>query len=171
MNYKTIVTDVVLILICVLPFLIFAYNKKKKKSKLLGKIKQPATGYGLKISKYDIWDQSIIGLDESNSHVFFYRFKQGNETFKHIKIDEIRSCDKQESSRTIAIKNGSVKVIEKLALVFYPRLNHQATISLEFYDTEDSSQLGNELILIEQWQSTLSVLLNQKKQNEHRHAG
>lgn len=131
-----------------------------------------ASASGLKISKFDIWDQSIIGLDETNSHVFFYRNKQGNELLKEIKIDEIKSCNKCENSRVVSGKNGKVKVIDFLSLHFFAFSDRQETIILEFYDNEDSPQLGDELMLIEKWHSILSSVLELKQQHsKHRHAG
>ena len=70
MDSKTIIAAVVFILICVLLIRFMGRNKKKLDSQFLKSLFGLAEKNNCKISKYDRWNNSIIGIDEGALHIF-----------------------------------------------------------------------------------------------------
>ncbi len=152
MELGTTIVGIVIILICIIPFALMSINNKKKEKKLLRGLSAFAERNSFKISRYELWNNSTIGIDDTSLTIFYTRKSRDIETSQQINLAEIQKCRVINSSRTWSNKDGNFKVIDKLELVFSFQDKGKNEVVLEFYNAEyDSSTLTGELQLVEKW--------------------
>lgn len=99
----------------------------------------------------DYWSNSVIGMDDHNGKVFFYRQNGQVEVTRFIQLEEMQNCRVQHQSHHVG-KNGSQRtVIDRVELVFSPAGKGKSEIALEFFDAETDVQLDREVVLAEKW--------------------
>lgn len=170
MSLKIIIIDAALIVLCITPFVWLAMKRKNKKQGLLLKIIALADKGQHKITVNDYWDTTAIGLDKQAGVLFFYRKKNEQEHTDTIQLSDIQSCRKVETGHTVGSKGSSVRVLDKLELELVPQSKQKEIHLLEFYDSEVSSILGDELQMIEKWVDLVNQQIS-SLQNNKRKAG
>lgn len=146
-------------LFCIILFVIITRSKRKKEKQFFQPLNRLAEMDNCKISQYDIWNTSIIGIDNLSNHVFFIKNIFNNETSLSIKLSEILKCRLHEvgqtvniASRTVGIKGNVVKVIDKIELVFINRDKNKPDLVAEFYNKETGNpDLSGEFQMAEKW--------------------
>lgn len=152
MDLGTSIVGVIIILICIIPFALMSINRRKKERKLLQGLTEIAQRNNCKISRYELWNNSTIGIDDTTLMIFYTRKSKDIETSQQINLAEIQKCRIVNLSRTVSNKDGNFKVTEKLELAFSFQDKNRGEVVLEFYNTDyDSSTLTGELQLVEKW--------------------
>ncbi|MBP1673040.1 MAG: hypothetical protein H6Q25_855 [Bacteroidetes bacterium] len=155
MDSKTFIIGLIIILICIIPFFIFQFLKRKKTKQAVQLLKDLAFQHGCEITEYEMCGNYLIGADETESFLFFIKQYEGQNYKQFIDLKKVQICKKNESSR---IANNTT-IIEKLELVFIPKDKSEKEIRLEFYDNDIAFQLYGELQSIEKWYSIVNKLL------------
>lgn len=168
MDLGTTIVGIVIILICIIPFALMSINNKKKEKKLLQGLSALAERNSCKISRYELWNNSTIGIDDTSVTIFYTRKSKDNETSQQINLAEIQKCRVINSNRTVSNKEGNFKVVEKLELAFSFQDKTISEVVLEFYNADhDSLTLMGELQLVEKWckifNDKISEMTKQKK--------
>ena len=149
----------VFILICIILFVIINSNKKKKAKQYLLPLNELAENKNCTISRYDIWSDSVIGIDETQNIVFAIRKTKEKESSIEVNLAEIFRCRVAEVSRTSGPKEGSIKAFDRIDLVFSNKDKSKADVVVEFYNANtDRLTLSGELQLAEKW----CTLINNK---------
>lgn len=152
MDLGTLIIGIVFILICIIPFALMIINSRKKEKKQLNGLSDIAQKSKCKLSRYDFWHNSSIGIDDTAYMVFFTRKSKDIETSQQINLTEIKTCRVLNSTRTWSSNDGNNKVIDKLELAFSFHDNQKHEVALEFYNADyDSLTLSGELQLVEKW--------------------
>ena len=159
MDSGTILTGGIIIFFCMILFVLINRNKRKKEKRFLQPLNGLAEKHRCKISQYEIWNNSIIGIDHLTNQVFFIKRITDEETFQHIKLAEIQKCRVSEvgrtvalASRTVGISGMGVKVIDRVELVFVNHDKNKPDLIAEFYNKETGNlNLTGELQLAEKW--------------------
>jgi len=152
MDSSTTITMGIFILICIILFVIINGNKKKKAKQFLQTLNDFAEKENCKISTYDIWNNSVIGIDDATNRVFVIRKINDNETSQRINLAEIFRCRVVEVSRTSGPKEGNMKAFDRIDLVFSNKDKSKVDIVVEFYNANtDRLTLTGELQLAEKW--------------------
>jgi hypothetical protein len=134
--------------------IIVSINKSKtaKKIKFLNPLNDLAQRNGCQIRHYDIWAESVIGIDETRNFVFVVRKTPGSEAEIAINLANIFRCRVAEISRTSGPKEGNLKVFDRIDLVFMNKEKSKPDVLVEFYDSNiDRLTLAGELQLAEKW--------------------
>lgn len=147
------------ILFCIILFVIANRNKRKKEKQFLQPLNRLAEKDNCKISQYDIWNNSIIGIDNLTNHIFFIKNIFDDEISQSIKLSDILKCRINEvgqtvtlASRTVGIKGNVIKAFDKVELVFINRDKNKPDLIAEFYNKETGNlNLTGELQLAEKW--------------------
>jgi len=168
MDLGTTITGIVIILICIIPFALMSINSRKKEKKLLQGLTEIAERNNCKISRYELWNSSTIGIDDTSLIIFYTRKSKDIETSQQINLVEIQKCRLVNLSRTVSNKDGNFKVIDKLELAFSFQDKNRNELILEFYNADyDSLTLTGELQLAEKWckifNDKISEMIKQKK--------
>lgn len=153
----SLLTSGIILLFCITIYAISTSNKKKKENKFLTHISR-LSGINIgKITKYDIWDQSIIGMDESVPELYFIGNSSDDQTFQKVILADIQRCWLNETSRTVSIKGSSVKVVEKVELILGNKQKSKPDTVIEFYNQQSGKlDLTGELQLAQKWNQLIN---------------
>jgi len=166
MDFGTIFGLIILI-ICVLAVLLVNSNKKKKEKQFSQTLFDLAEKSNSKISEYDFWNNTLIGIDKDSHKLFFIRKTDGNVITNEIDLSEIQKSRIVNSARIVDNKVSSSSVTDKLELSFSYRNPKKNETLLEFYNNNtDSLTVYRELKLIEKWSGMVNesiVEINPKK--------
>ena len=152
MDIRTAITGIIIILICIIPFVIMRIKRRKREKQLLKEFFTAAERNNCKISQHESWNNSLIGIDETANVIFFTKKLKENDISLQINIDEIQKCRVINSNRTVSNANGNFKVVDKLELAFSFHDKIKGEIIIEFYNADyDSLIFSDELQLVEKW--------------------
>lgn len=158
MDLGTAIVGAVCVVVCILPFVLINYNRKKSERYILLALKNNANQHNSQISQHELHGHFAIGVDEKNKFVYFYHQNKGKVSEQFIDLSEMESCQSVNTSRTINNRDGDQKIIERLELCFTPRDKTRSVVNLEFFNANNAPQLNGELQLIENWANVISSL-------------
>lgn len=149
MDSTSLIIGILLLVICVLPFVWFSISNSKKRKKRIDNLIKKAKENNAYIQEKDDWNKSIIGLDKTNKMLFFSKNSEEFDKFIFINISEL------QQSRIERTENNH-KVLEKLELEL--TFASKPTIVLEFFNKEETRLIMNEYELIQKWQTLLNKI-------------
>jgi len=152
MSLGLIITGVVCLLLLVIIVASTSKSKKKKQVRFLDPLNRLAESADCKISNYDIWNDSVIGIDGVKNVVFAIRKTNGTEENITINLAEIFRCRVAEISRVTGPKEGNMKVFDRIDLVFVNKEKSKSDQVIVVYSSNtDRLTLAGELQLAEKW--------------------
>lgn len=155
MNFGTTVIGLISIGICIIPFLIVYIKRQKKEKQLIQKLKDLALQSNKVLKFTEIWNNNVIGLDESETYVFAIRNTKAGTNQYAINLNEVVKCQMLKNNRTL--KHYNEDIVDRIALAFVNKNKSVDDITIEFYNTDyDNFFLSGELQKMEKW----NVLLN-----------
>ncbi len=138
----------IVILICIIPFILISINNRKKDEKLRLKLFDFAQRSNFVVTRYDLWHHSSIGIDDQNEVIFFTRTVKEQAFLQQINLSEIQKCRVIITRKTASSSGG----IEKLELAFTYQNKQKQDVFVEFYNAAyDSLTLSGELQMVEKW--------------------
>lgn len=156
MDIQIIIIGSILVLICVIPFVLAGKREKNKNIKMFQSLVDLARQRQCQITEYEIIDEIVIGMDEPNLFLFFMKKTDQQWENQSIHLKEFKSCRVKNTSR--AVMNTSV--IEKLELELIPRDKTKKVVSLEFFNSDHSIQIVDELKAIEKWNERINGIIS-----------
>ena len=152
MDSSTILTSGIFILFCMILYVLVNRSKKKKEKQLLIPLRSLAETDNCEISHYDIWNDSVIGIDETKNIIFSIRKTKEKETSVVVYLADFFRCRVTEVSRTSGPKEGNIKAFDRIDLVFNNKDKNKSDINVEFYNANtDRLTLTGELQVAEKW--------------------
>lgn len=147
---------VILLAVCTLPFVVTTLGRKKKEKLLFKQLTELAERNGSKVSTFDIWSKTAIGMSEKEDKVFFIKQMESKRKEISISLNKIKLCQIISENRLINNQSGNYKVIDKLILYFSHVTSKESDVALEIYNADGNVQLGDELKMIEKWESIIN---------------
>jgi hypothetical protein len=161
MDIATILIGVMVLLICVVPFIIMRKNKKKKAIESKEVISQLAAKSNSNVDEYDRWNKTIIGIDHLNRKLFFIRKIKDKEIQHEIDLSGVQMARVINSHRGAI--DGNYIVIQKLQLGLISKDKDKPETLLEFYNADyDSLTIMEELQLAEKWAKIVKSNIEKK---------
>ena len=152
MESEITIIGLIIVLICILPFAWMSINRKRREKKFLRQLSEIAQRNNCNISRYDLWNNSAIGIDDVALSVIYVRKTKDQISAEHINLSEIQKCRIINSGRTVSNKGSHYNVVDKLDLGFTFRDQNKKEALLELYNTEhDNLTLNGELQIGEKW--------------------
>ena len=109
MDLETSIIGIIIVAICILPFIIIGFNNSKKRKKTLQHLSDTAKNNNCTIEKSEFWHLTAIGIDQSNKMLFFTRRTDDTAIYKTIDLSQIqkvkRGCPKSKDSLFFAVFN------------------------------------------------------------------
>lgn len=167
MNIDIVNWSISLSVILLLVAIIKIFNMKHEK-RILSGIQSFAREYNSKISIYDAWDRTLIGIDDKENYLlFFIRSASGTEVRQMIRLSEVKECRLIKTGRKEKYHEESVNITDRIELVFGFHNKQKQNVSLEFYNSEyDRLNLTGELQLAEKWRDLIMTILKNNQQWE-----
>lgn len=139
-------------LLFAVPIITFNLLGKRKKTKQLAKsFLMMANKSNHKVSQYEFWTNSAIGLDENSRKLLFLRRLENNENFQQIDLTEMKDC-RVVIDRYPCQNSKKEKVNVKVGLAFSSHEKNKPDLILETYNsTCDKHMLTKELDVTEKW--------------------
>ncbi|MBC5834029.1 hypothetical protein G6N05_03955 [Flavobacterium sp. F372] len=149
MDSTSLTIGIILLIVCVLPFILFSVNNSKKRKKRIQNLIKKAQENNATIQEKDDWNQSIIGIDKTNKMLFFSKKSEEFDKFISINISELLKC-------RIERTENKHNVLEKLELEL--TFASRPTIVLEFFNKDETRLILNEIEIIQKWQTLLNKI-------------
>lgn len=149
MDQSSATIGIILVIVCVLPFIFFSINNSKKRKKRIQNLVKKAKDNNATIQEKDDWNQSIIGIDKTNKMLFFSKKSEEFDKFISINISELLKC-------RIERTENKHNVLEKLELEL--TFASKPTVVLEFFNIDETRILLNEIEIIQKWQTLLNKI-------------
>lgn len=149
MDSTSLTIGIILLIVCVLPFILFSVNNSKKRKKRIQNLIKKAQENNATIQEKDDWNQSIIGIDKTNKMLFFSKKSEEFDKFISINISELLKC-------RIERTENKHNVLEKLELEL--TFASRPTIVLEFFNKNETRLILNEIEIIQKWQTLLNKI-------------
>jgi len=162
MSLLNILTILLLIAACILPFIIINMRRKKSEQKFLQVLLSHASESNNTISQYDLSNQQAIGIADISNTLFFLKRRNNHDVIKQIELAQIERCYINKTSRSSI--DGNYSATERLELRFTRADKNSSEEVFELYNLEhDSLSMAGQLELAEKWHSIVSSRLPSKK--------
>ena len=153
MDSETTIIGIILVLICIIPFVII--NKKKatkrrNKLKILTDSVQKMNGI---MYKNEFWNHYGIGLDKTNKMLYFSTQTDDENSYQVFNLKSIATC-------SVIKKEDNSKSITGLGLQLNFNDKNKPDAYLSFYERDQNVVLVNELDLIQRWSTTINEQLS-----------
>jgi len=152
---------VILLAVCIVPFIIMGRNSKKKEKQILQSLHDLARKFNYTLSQFDLWNNAAIGADEGMNMIFFTKKNKAMEANESILLDAVQRCRIINSSRGVSKQGGHTQVIDKLELAFTYHDKTKAETILNIFDVDgDSLTVTKELYMAEKWNRLVNEKIN-----------
>jgi len=153
----TILTAIFFLLLCTIPFILLNISHRKRVKQNLQLLKSVAGKYNLKVSTFNTWGNTSIGMDEAANVVFFTKKTADGDITQQVALTDAEKCRIANIKRTESDGDHHYSLTEKLELVFETRDRKKAETALPFFDIQfDGGMLTGELQLAEKWCSIIN---------------
>ena len=157
MESGTLIAFLIVVVGCILLVVLVNRKKKNKEKRFVQTLYDLAEKRNCKISEYDLWNNTLIGIDKGSHKLFFIRETEDNAIINEIDLFEIQKCKVINTSRIVNNKVSAQNVLDKLELSLTYRDSKKPETYLEFYNTNrDNLFMNGELSLIEKWSETVN---------------
>jgi hypothetical protein len=163
-NQGTIYVGLIIIILCVFPFVLIYRHKAKKRKKMLQSLNERAQQFHCKVSQHEFCGDFVMGTDAEKTHIFFFKQKSEKSVLQSVDLSETRSCQISKKRTNVSETNESHVIIERLELVFMPINKNKEETRFELFDQEANYQLSGELQFADHWAKQINKLLKEKKQ-------
>lgn len=154
MNTGTTIVGIILILICIIPFVIISRNKRSREKQLRNTLRKMAEEQGRKIVQQDLWSDSAIGIDQSGFQLYVIHDHESGLQRRFISLKDMQKCRLNQINR----RDG---ITEKIEMVLTPKEKNKPTEVVEFYNAlRDGSVLSGELELGARWNNMIHEILS-----------
>lgn len=161
MNTGNIILGVILVGICVLPFALVYFQKRKKQAIMLIALNEKAKERNRKIDKHEFGGDFVIGLDGDKACVYFHQLGKNSTTTQIVDLFKVRRCAPEKKIRSAQVGNQRTQIIENLSLVFTPMDESHKTIRFVLYDEDIHGQLSGQLQIMERWAEKIQDLIRE----------
>lgn len=152
MSLTLIITGAVCLFLLIIILVSANKNKKQKQINFLKPLNNLAQSVDCKVTRNDIWNNSVIGIDEARNYVFVIQKNITGDAKLAINLSEVFRCRVTEKSRVSGPKEGNIKAFDRIDLVFTLKDKSKPEILVEFYNSDtDRLTLAGELQLAEKW--------------------
>lgn len=159
MNIQILFTGLVILAICIIPFVLMGIYKKKKAQQLLNDLYGFATKHHCIISEYESGGDYIIGLDNVKKVLFFYKNAHHHTMIEKLELAQVKHCRSVTSVAEIKSEDGTKKTTDSIELVFGMKAENKPEVRWTLFDTLNDMVMIEEHQLAERWAAKVKQLL------------
>jgi hypothetical protein len=151
MEIGTSLIGLIILALCILPFVLLGRNTKQRRKKMLDAVINEAQAQNCKITKHEFSRQFVIAADEQSRFLFFAKAIDNEVSTSSIDLKKVKQCHPLSTSRTIKSKDGNYKLIDKLELLFTSKSKDVQLPTITLYNAEQDMALGSENEILQNW--------------------
>ena len=159
MDLVTAIIGSILLILSFSPFIFYYFYNKSREKILYKLLTSLAQSQKLTISRYEVCNDVIIGLDESSKTLFFCKESKVKKFQKHVSLKDVNSCKIVKTSNHVGSKINGFSPIDFLGLSIDYANKSKPVDVLEFYDSTVNNQLSGELQMVEKWETIINSKL------------
>lgn len=163
METTTTIIGILFVAMMVIPIILLNNAHRKKENELRHSLKNMAEEHSLTISEQDMWRNGIIGIDKTGRKVLFCRKDKKGMEKTVIDLREVRDCKAVNTSRSVGSGNGVERPVDKLELAVSWKSAEKPDVFLEFFNADDSLQMGQIQQLADKWAGIMNDHLTRMK--------
>lgn len=160
MDLGTLITGLIMLGVCVLPFVLMHFNRKKIKKQMLFSINKMVAHEKGKLTDFEFTTNTIIGLDENQNKVFLYRKHKDRETRELVRLTDFDRCEIEKTYSRSEQTTENYSDIERVDLKFIPKSNGKEFFLMELYNAKESFSLKDELVFAKTWVDKINKRLH-----------
>lgn len=154
MDLSSAIIGLVSVLAFVIPIALIVRASKAKHKKFLSIIVKQAQQQNISLSETEVWDSSYaIGIDSSSKVLFYLKRRIDKEELVAINLSTMSSCKVFNSSRNV----GGSTIVDAIYITISFKNSKETDKQLEFYSSNHSASLNDELQLAEKWVSIINA--------------
>jgi hypothetical protein len=158
MDSGTIIISAVFLAICILPIFYFKISRQRNHQRLLNALQNIANPNNSKITEHGICRQMALGIDSNLKFVYYFNAAPMNiNSHNWVDLNEVKSFKIKKTLRP------SSTMLDKLDLVFYFKDQKKPEIAFNFFESEQTFQIGSEMIFLEEWENRIKHVFNSIK--------
>lgn len=146
----------------ILPVFYIHWAQKNKGKIFLKHFTSTAAKNQVNVSDSDMWNTRCIGIDKISGKLFALKKDNDQEETMLIDLKEIDNCIVSPTYRNIKGGGKTNKILERIDLTFTNKNSNVPGKSVNFYDSNENSPLGEEQVLAEKWASIINNYLQNK---------
>lgn len=152
-------------LMIVLPYIWFILMGKsatKKKEKIFNKLLKQEQ---LTLTSKEMWNNSIIGINETKKIMLFVKLKDAQKDFFIISLNDVKSCQINKVKRDFKKDKKMEFELQKLDLEL-SFISKTPNVLLNFYDINDSLSQDFEMQRAEKWETLIQQNIQKQVLNK-----
>ena len=144
----------------VLPIVYLQGLQKKKEKILYNDFLQLTKEKGLNLAHGEVWNYVYcLGLDTTSKRLIHFKKRGEVPEIQIIDLRPFKQCSINRIGRTVKTEDGPVLVIDRLNLILSPISALGQTVTIEFYNAEESNTITTELPLVAKWEKQICAVL------------
>lgn len=159
MNLEILMVGMVILAICIIPFVLMGMSKKKKAKDLIDALNGFATKHQCIISEYEPGGDFIFGLDAKKKVLFYYKKALHANMIEKMDLSQVKHCRAVTSGSEVKTSDGTKKLTDKIELVFTFASKDMPEVRWTIFDTQHEMVLMEEHQLVERWAARINSLL------------
>lgn len=150
-----------MLMLFIVPIALSNLLKKRKNKDIVSKMKSLANKNNSVLSNYDIQPGFAIGISKAKDYIFFVDQTEKKDKANDlcIPLNEIEQCKLEKAERTVKVNKCSETIIDKIALVFKTNKQNNNSYQCTMFDTDESLQLENEIVISKKWVSIINTAI------------
>ncbi len=159
MNLEIILVGMVILAICIIPFVLMGINKRKKLKVLTDALNGFATKHQCNLSEHEAGGDFIFGLDAQKKVLFFYKNAHHQTSVEKMELVQVKHCRAVTLGSEVKSSEGTKRLTDKIELVFTMSSKDKPEIRWTLFDTLNEIILIEEQQLAERWAARVNSLI------------
>ena len=118
---------------------------------MLSEMKTHSAHTSINISKYEIFSNSIIGLDENVNVLCFLRKRIAGEYFLEVDLSKYTKVEVEQRNHQEGENHTMQTLVDEIVLKFYPKSSSDKIALIELYNRKEMQILSGEIQLAQEW--------------------
>ncbi|WP_452223556.1 hypothetical protein [Lacinutrix chionoecetis] len=169
METGMLITDIILLAIVIIPFLLIIRGTKKKDKKIYKALETVVKINNGVLTNSTVHNSFALGIDNADNKLYFVKNNLENINSQIINLNEMEFCRVETVTQSIKSNKTSYLVTDKLLLSFVQK-NKAASINLELFNSALDTQLNGEVAVADSWKTKINQILQTNQQLENSHA-
>lgn len=141
---------------CKKPVIYYNKREKRKVYKYLVEFNFIAEDFNIINNEYDIWNNSIIGLDKAQGKLFFYNKRFEKKEPFIIDLASVKSCSSHIGSKK---EHGCRDIVNGLFLVIQHQNKSIPATAINFYYSSEALKSTLEFRLVQKWERLINTYI------------